>query len=220
MAVEPKNKKSPNWNPENHLNQTCMTLGSMLHPRRLTCPLKRWPFSVGNTSSNHRFSGGMLVFGGVIFPGVLLAGFIHFVYCGLDWCAPGIGLVVGTWLHILSFFHINKKGVRNASKRLWTLNIIPSLKGGTKKSGYHPKRFASNNSQISLEPWNLRFFCFKIQQKCQASMAKTRQKLPIPPKSVGEFVDTIQEVTYWNDWNGQIDEKSAAPGTLITLAIK
>ena len=33
-----------------------------LHPRKLTCPLKRDYFSIGNTSSNHWFSGDMLVF--------------------------------------------------------------------------------------------------------------------------------------------------------------
>ena len=36
-----------------------------LHPGKLTCPLKRHYFNIGNTSSNHQFSGDMLVFGSV-----------------------------------------------------------------------------------------------------------------------------------------------------------
>ena len=36
-----------------------------LHTRKLTSPLKRDYFSIGNTSSNHWFSGDMLVFRGV-----------------------------------------------------------------------------------------------------------------------------------------------------------
>ena len=35
-----------------------------IHPRKLTCPLKRDYLSIGNTSSNHRFSGGHVSFPG------------------------------------------------------------------------------------------------------------------------------------------------------------
>ena len=42
---------------------------AMLHLRKLACPLKKGLFSVGNTSSNHWFSGDMLVFRGINFLG-------------------------------------------------------------------------------------------------------------------------------------------------------
>ena len=52
-----------------HVQYTVVTQFAKVHPAKLTCPLKRdYCISVGNTSSNHWFSGDMLVFRGVPSP--------------------------------------------------------------------------------------------------------------------------------------------------------
>ena len=118
-------KKSPNWNPENHLNQTCMTLGSMLHPRKTNMsPKKGGSVSVGVIHlPSIDFQGTFVSFRGCNFQRCIACWFHLVRLLWLDWCAPGIGLVVGTsYAYLVIFFTSTKNGVRNASKRYehWT----------------------------------------------------------------------------------------------------
>ena len=100
-------------------------------------------------------------------------------------------------MHIWSFFHINKKRCQKCFKKIWTLNIIPSLKGSFQKNQAIIQRacLSHNSHEIQLRSWNLRFFCFKTQKYGQSFYGQNKAETSNSPKKCWDFVDTIQEVT-------------------------